>query len=66
MCFTKFYADKKTNEPICKECFDECEQIYIDTINRKKQIALEKAQKLERIKHLPKKYQNFLIDFDGD
>ena len=66
MCLTKFYADNANDEPMCKECFQECEDIYIETINKKKQLALEKAKKIQQIKNLPKKYQNFLIDFDGD
>lgn len=66
LCFEKFPVDDINHEPICTECMVECEKIYINAINKKKQLAMMKAIEIKQIETIPKKYQSFLIDFDGD
>lgn len=67
MCRKYYYVEKEDNNPVmCKLCEDECEQIYIETINKKKKLKLEKEQREIKMKNLPKEYKSLIIDFDGE
>jgi len=50
---------------ICTECESECEQLYIETVNKKHQILIAKEKRELQIQRLPEKYKNLIIDFDG-
>jgi len=63
MCRKFFSVAKEDNNPVmCKECEEECEQIYIETLKNKKK--LQEQRELE-IQKLPEKYKSLLISFDG-
>ena len=50
---------------ICFECENECEQLYIETVNKKHNILILKEKRELQFKLLPDKYKNLIIDFDG-
>lgn len=50
---------------ICPECERECEQLYIETVNKKHSILIAKEKRELQLKNLPEKYKNLIIDFDG-
>ena len=62
----KIYFSTENNNVICPNCEDECEKIYIETINMKHKQEEEKRKKQETIYNMTPKYKSLLIDFDGD
>ena len=66
MCREYFYTEKKENPPMCFKCEEECEKLYIETINKKHKIEQDKRKREQTIKNLSPEYKSLLIDFDGE
>jgi len=65
MCKTWFsFEGEECKGIICSECERECEQLYIETVNRKHKILIAKEKRELQLKILPEKYRNLIIDFD--
>lgn len=65
MCKALFSTETSNMPVLCPKCEEECEMLYIETINNKHKQEEEKRKKQETIYNMPLKYKSLLIDFDG-